>query len=234
VSNDFFATYLELPQMGWKFLARSELPGKGYTGLLWLEDQDGRECTILHDAFEASGRIARIEHYYRANQFNYTSPVWFLVAQLIHRHSLSILRNRIFQGAYNHRTLIRADRIALLQYLVEQSLQTPGKHFDVISLGVQMHTIRWIFHPKREEHQAYLRLVLESLCVTGDIDRVDGSFQVNPKALATLSAYENEERKHRDDINTSRVGHRISLAIFVVGVLAIAAQLFMWWRDHSG
>lgn len=233
MENDFYAVYLEIPEYEWKLLLDNVIPGKGYSGLLWVDERDGRDCTILDETFNKAEQVLTIEHYYKGNQFNYSSPVWFLAAQSIRRHSLSILGNRILQGAFNRRTLIRADRLELLRYLVEESIQNPGKHFDPIFLGMQRHTTRWFYHPQRREHQAYLNLVLESLCETGDLQKKDGTFKVAPKALATLSQYENDERKHQDDMKTSRTGHWISGAILIVGLLAIVSRVLMWWYDHA-
>lgn len=227
--NDFYAIYLDVPEYDWKFLVNSEIHGKGYSGKLWINERDGRECSMLNSTIARSRTGVLIEHYYRGNQFDYRSSTWFLIAQLVRWHDILILTNRISQDFYNRKTLLRAERIELLRYLVEETIQRPGARFDPLFLGIQLHSRRWFYHPQREEHEAHLRLVLESLAETGDLKKQEMHFVVAPKALATLSEFEKEEQRHQDNLNTTRVGHRISQAILLVGILAIVARLGTWW-----
>src|SRR5690606_23021606 len=146
-----------------------------------------------------------------------------------HWHRIQIVKNKLIQDVYNRKTLLRSERNELLRYLVEATVANRTASFDPLSLGIRLHTTRWFFHPQRQEHQAHLRLLMDSLVATGNLRRNDGRSSLEPQALATLAAYEQEERRHHDSLHTSRTANRISLAVIIVGALAVAAQLFIWW-----
>lgn len=234
MENDFFAVYLELPEDNWKFLIDSETSGKGYTGKLWINERDGKDATMLQEFVNSPTASILIEHYYRGYQFDYRSPFRFLLAQSFNWHGLIMVKDRISQQRFNRRKLIRAERLELLRYLVEETIQRPGAKFDPITLGMRLHSRRWFYHPNREEHQSHLRLLLQSLQKTGDLEKQDTAWVVSAQALATLSERESEEEKHQDNLNTARVGHQISRAVLLVGVLAIVVRFWTWFMEHSG
>ena len=230
--NDFYATFLEFPSSAWKFLLASQTPC-GYSGWLWEDEREGREATLLKAHLTELTPKLHIEHYFRGYQFDYQSPLGFLLGTAFRRHRLAIVRDHLSQQLYNRRQLARAERNDLLRYFVERTVQNPRASFTPVMLGIELHSRRWFYHPGREEHVAYLRLLMDSMVTTGDLAYDQGIYRVSHKAVATLSEYERDEQRHQDNVRTSRVSNRLTWAIVGVGILAILAQVVMWSLDRA-
>lgn len=226
--NDFYAIFVEFPKDDWKFLVTKAEKG-GFSGKLYINEREGRECTILKSAIAHDDSQLLIQHYFRGRQFDYRNAFWYCVARTLHLHSIQILSNRFLQDIYNRKTLIRTERMELLRDLVEQAVANPTSKFHPLTLGAKLNSSRWFYHPQREEHQRHLKFVMNSLVATNDLTEKDGYYTVAPQAIATLANFELEERRHLDSINTSRTANRLSFFIFIVGILAIAVQLFIWF-----
>lgn len=230
--NNFYATYLEIPSLNWRFLVKEE-ELKGYAGILWNDQRAGWNATLLMSALVTRPRI-RIEHYYRGHQFNYENPLSFLFATAFGRHRLTLLKDRFSQELYNRRQLVRSERMDILRMLTEKALAKPGSLFHPLLLGSELHSRRWFHHPGHEEHKAHLRMVMDSLVESGDLKMKDGNYEVSPKALVTLSDYAKDEQKHYDNVRTARVGNSIAAAVVLVGLAGIAWQVVMWWLGPRG
>lgn len=92
--------------------------------------------------------------------------------------------------------MILKDRMEILEYLVERycsnnSLMTLEK---IMSSTV---SARWAFHPDSTSLKKRLALMLHSLVLTGDLEKVNNQYQVLPKAVATIGDYRENGLKHR-------------------------------------
>lgn len=230
--NDFFEIIIEVPSLGWKLLCRAK-EAKGYAGFLWVNERGGTDATVLLRTLKRESFSVSITHYYRGYKLEYRSPIYFLVSYYLHRHWLYVIKNKLSQSVYNRKTLVRSERMELLEYLVEQTIAEPGYRTDPLDLGMHMNSERWLYHPRRTEHQARYRMVLESLVETGDLERRDHAFCVTAKALSTLSEYERDQQKHQDNINNARAARRVTVVLAVIAFAGICAQLFMWWVDRA-
>ncbi|GAB3673959.1 hypothetical protein [Salinisphaera aquimarina] len=228
-SNDFYAAYLDFAALELKLLVKEKEPG-GYSGRLWYQERDGRDCTFLNASISSGQAAVKIEHYYKGNEFNYTSAWKFLLCQKLRWHDFQIVKARFLQRRFNKKQLIRTERIELLFYLVEKELQSPNSVFDPLYLGMQRHGRRWFYHPDRKEHEAHLKLVMNSLVATKDLKLKDNHlYVVEPKAMATLSQYEREERQHHDSMRTASMANRLAGALIGVTVLGLIVQLIKWY-----
>lgn len=233
LENDFYATYIIVDDMNWKMLV-SELSPRGYTGLLWEDEKNGRDATLLIDELKESRPRIVIEHYFHGYQFDYKSPIKFLISQLVSWHRIRIQLDYFSQQAFNRKQLVRKERLELLKLLVEKSIEEPGKTFDPLFLGMEFHSRRWFYHPQMKENHAHLKMVMDSLVETGDLKKTDSLYKVSPRALITLSDYACEEQRHQDNLNTFSVGNKLTRAIILVGIAGIVTQLFIWWSGPRG
>jgi len=206
---------------------------KGYIALGRTDNGSVETFVLSQDDIEGTEYGLRIEHYYKGYQFNYSRPLRFLMASACHWHRWVIFRDRRSQERFNRQPLIRSERMELLQYLVERSIQEPREKFDPLFLGMQLYSRKWIFHPGKEEHKKHLKLLLQSFDESGDLKRNEDGYSLSGKALETLSNHELEKQKHRDNLATAKVGNRLTWAIVIVGILGIAAQLVIWWSDKG-
>ena len=230
LENDFYAVHL-VDSTGKEQVWLEGKTEKGYEAIVRKDNDAGDSTALSREDIESTEYDLRIEHYYKGYQFNYSSPLEFLLANAFNWHRLAIFRDRNSQKRFNRQPLIRAERMDLLQYLVERSIQKPREKFDPLFLGMQLYSRKWFFHPGKDEHEEHLKLLLESFADAGDLKRDNGGYMLSGKALETLSNHELEKQKHRDNLATAKVGNSLTWAIVVVGILGIGAQIAMWWID---
>jgi len=225
-SNDFFSVRFDL-EGGLVFLIKE--PGQtAYPSLVWDESEVGRDVCFLLDRFGPLKGDLEIEHFYKGYRFSYSSPFWFWVAFSISWHRFRVFLSKLDQKLYNKRSLIREERMDLLRYLVERRIQNPNEQVHPLLLGAQRHSRKWVLHPNRDEHAEYLRLLLESFYISGDMERKGSTYVVTAKALETLSDYDREVQRHQDQLRTSRVGNALTWAIVIVGLVGIFSRFLMW------
>ncbi len=230
--NDFYAVHL-VDSTGKEQVWLKEKTERGYEALVRKDNDSGDSAVLSQEDIESTGYGLRIEHYYKEYQFNYSSPLKFLLANACNWHRWVVFRDRHSQKRFNRQPLIRAERMELLQYLVERSIQKPREKFDPLFLGMQLYSRKWFFHPGKDEHKEHLKLLLESFVESGDLKRDNGGYVLSSKALETLSNYELEKQKHRDNLATAKVGNNLTWAIVIVGILGVGAQVCMWWFDNG-
>jgi hypothetical protein len=227
LENDFFETNITIPSLNWKFLAQSKELG-GYSGFLWENDKNGRNATLLSKTLERNDFTFEITHYYQGYQFVYTSPLHLMFSRATYRHKIAKIKDKLAQSIFNKKTLIRSERMELLNYIVEKTIDQPSYTTDSMSIGTHMYSNRWFHHPKRKEHQAHFKLILESLVESGELNNTDYRYSVTGKALATLSEYESDQQKHQDNINAAKTAHGLTRALIIIGGLGILTQIYIW------
>lgn len=232
IENDFYAVDL-VDSTGKDQIWLKGKAENGYEALVRKDNNSGDSTVLAQEDIESTEYGLRIEHYYRGYLFNYSSPLKFLLANACNWHRWVVFRDRHFQKRFNRQPLIRAERMDLLQYLVESSIQKPRAKFDPLFLGMQLYSRKWFFHPGKDEHKEHLKLLLESFAESGDLKRDNGGYVLSGKAIETLSNHELEKQKHRDNIATAKVGNNLTWAIVIVGMLGVVAQVIMWWLDNG-
>ncbi|MWJ26724.1 hypothetical protein GPM19_00630 [Halomonas sp. ZH2S] len=232
LENDFYSVHLE-DSTGKDQVWLKGKADQGYEALVRADNDSGNDKILTQREIENTGYTLRIEHYYKGYQFNYSSPLKFLLAYYFRWHRWVIFRDRNSQKRFNRQPLIRMERMNLLQYLVERSIQKPREKFDPLFLGMQLYTRRWFFHPGKDEQKEHLKLLLESFAESGELKRDNGGYVLSGKALETLSNHELEKQQHRDNLATAKVGNNLTWAIVVVGLLGIGAQSVMWWLENG-
>ena len=230
--NDFYAVHL-VDNTGEEQIWLKEKTEKGYEALVRKDNDSGDSTALSQEDIERAGYGLRVEHYYKGYQFNYSSPLKFLLANACNWHRWVIFRDSYSQKRFNRQPLIRAERMELLQYLVERSIQKPREKFDPLFLGMQLYSRKWFFHPGKDEHKEHLKLLLESFAESGDLKRDNGGYVLSGKALETLSNYELEKQKHRDNLATAKVGNNLTWAIVIVGIIGVGAQVSIWWLNNG-
>lgn len=232
LKNDFYSVHLE-DNAGKDQVWLKGKTDQGYEARVRTGSDSGDNQVLSKKEIESTGYRLRIEHYYKGYQFNYSRPSYFLLASFCGWHRWVISRYKHSQKKFNRQSLIRTERMDLLQYLVERSIQKPKEKFDPLLLGMNLYSRKWFFHPGRDEHKEHLKLLLESFVESGDLKRDNGGYVLSGKALETLSNHELEKQQHRDNLVTAKVGNNLTWAIMIVGILGIVGELIMWWIDNG-
>ncbi|HCZ9277978.1 hypothetical protein R7M92_17345 [Vibrio sp. Vb2880] len=160
-----------------------------------------------------------IKHHYRLWQLEYTT----LLSAYIY-NVLGINRVKwFFEQSRDKKTISYYERFELLSVVL--------KHRDA-SNKVNFYALKREIYGNSSEnrtdytHNMDLRWKLLALQESGDVSFKDevlhlSNITVNPQALNTLSAYQREERKHRDSIRMARIQQTIAFLLFISAVINV-------------
>lgn len=160
-----------------------------------------------------------IKHHYRLWQLEYTS--------LLRAYILNVLGiNRVkwfFEQSRDKKTISYYDKFELLSLVL--------KHRDAANKVSFYALKREIYGNSSEQrtdhtHNMDLRWKLLALQESGDVSCNDNilylsDIKVKPQALNTLSAYQRDERKHRDSIKMARIQQTIAFLLFISAVMNV-------------
>jgi hypothetical protein len=159
-----------------------------------------------------------IEHYFRGFIFKYVSHWDFLFKTAIQRPRFIWWWDQQTQRRFNRRRLAREDRMKVLKLFLEETVRDPEFKVGTTGLMSLLYTNRWIRHPDQDALHEYHGYVLESLNESGDIAEASYGYKLAPQALATLSVWEEDNRRHNDN-------RRIQTALAALtAVLALVAM----------
>jgi hypothetical protein len=119
-----------------------------------------------------------------------------------------------------------SERIECLKLILEETLVERAYEVHSTSLSTLLYTQKWIFHPDKTRQVGYNELLLSSLEKSGDLEKTKDGFKLLPKALLTISQYEEDQKKHRENVAQSKAMKWLTLALIIVG-LAQAIVVFL-------
>lgn len=192
----------------------------------WLEaDSYDRPVSvpwsILRDAdFECT-------HFLGLFEFEYKSPLTFLLREKLLLPRLEVLRDKVTQIGFNRVRLTRKNRIEILRLILESSIEKSAFKTSSVTLAANLYTNRLFFHPEKEQMLNHCSLLLESLVTSGDLTREDGTYKLAPKALHTLSQYEEDDRRHKDMLAQQKALKWLTFSLIFVGLL----QAYAGWKS---
>lgn len=168
-----------------------------------------------------------IDRYYGNNILRHHGPLGYILSEFFRQPQFLYLISKLRQKLFNYQTRFRHDRIDLLSKIIELHLSKAEKEngllftarsLSVIGLITEVYGSRVYAHPHFKRESARFRLLIDSLAETGDLEKTNShEFKLNAKAIASISSYEMEERRHRDSIRQNWI-----LVIFTI-VMATAA-----------
>jgi len=148
-----------------------------------------------------------ITHYYGPNEIRFNGIFDYVLTKTfpfiyLKVHIFRIL-DKLNRHFFNKKKLVTKKRIELLTYLV-QKYSPLIQHIDSVDLMTDLYSIRWVQHPEGDSRHKVLELYLESLVQTGELKKIAERYQLGPKALTTIEEYEEDERKHTENVKTQR------------------------------
>lgn len=182
------------------------------------EGQYGPEKVIgLYDAWNARPRITE---YWGLLQFNFDNWGSFSREQTFHwmriRHHVRRLRFALRDKVRTFKKQVAVQRYAVLNTV--KRLQHDGKvptAWDVMSklLGED-----WVDHSDAFDRLGQVEAMLDALEQLGELSKNGIGYVVTGQGIATLSQYEEEERKHRESMGLQR-GIRLLTVIMALAAL---------------
>ena len=76
-----------------------------------------------------------------------------------------------------------------------------------------LYTDKWVFHPDQDSERRKLKFYLESLVDTGELKIVNYKYVLTGHAVRAIEEYEEQERKHTENVKIQRRMFWLTLAI---------------------
>jgi hypothetical protein len=190
------------------------------------ESSEGRPVCIPENEIEKFQ--IELVHYANELEIRYGTAFEFLLGKYTFLAARAIWRHRLKVWAFSKRKLPRQDRREVLSLAYEWTITNENNEFE---FGPQTFLIRKYgiliaLHPEFRQQYRYYRLILESLVESGDMKKNNGTYNLLPKALASLHEYEESDRRHQDQLRQQRILGWLTFALVVVGVFQITANIF--------
>ena len=160
----------------------------------------------------------QIVHYYGLWDVKWYSIWQFLFDYFTRLSYIKIFISKIDQHFFNKTKLITKRRMELLQYLVD-NFAYENKPIDAYKLMTALYSVKWYSHPKNTEQQGKIEFYLESLVESGEINKINNKLYLNAKSLRTIEEYEEEERRHTENVKIQRGMLWITLAVFLLALV---------------
>lgn len=168
----------------------------------------------------------RITHYYGHSEIQYFGLLDFIRNRVLPLPYLKIhvLRrlSSVDQYFFNKKKLVTKQRTDLLKFLIERALDGKTEHRP-LALMTDLHSIKWILHPHGEEEQRKLEFYLDALVETGELRKVNYEYVLTGFALRAIEEYEEQERKHTENVKMQWRTFWLTLAI--VGLTVVQAGI---------
>jgi hypothetical protein len=182
---------------------------------------DGSRYQIQQHLPLASFRLSdfQITHYYGLSEIQYKGIFDFFINKLTGWPyiKLQVIRwlGSFGQSIFNKKKLITKQRMELLKFLVGRALDGKTEH-NPLDLMTELYTIKWVLHPQGEQQQQKLEFYLDSLEATGELRNINYKYVVTGSALRTIEEYEEQERKHTENVKMQWRMFWLTLSIVVL------------------
>lgn len=190
--------------------------------------------TILISSLDFSD--ISIRQYFRGSLIEYDSLIKFLIRVNYYevKSELEKLTGFIHQFFYNRKKLVMLDRIQLLRKLVKCYYENGEQGVSGTGLLIEIYSVWYVLHPQADELREKLTIFLKSFIMSGELTSTSsGNYVVTGKAILTLDQYEQEERRHQQNV---RLQWLIVLLTIILALSAlIQAQVIKinWFLDLS-
>ena len=178
---------------------------------------------------------AEIVHYKKNYAQTYKSIIAFALDRTLKvitlKTQIARLKGRVISGAKSDTETISRDRFNLLRLLVASYVnQRPSRTasgFSVDEVIALLYGTLWYKHIKNEAFRRKIKLLLESLVISGDLTEDQGVYYVQGQAITTLVEYEKEDRRVTQQQKMHKNIVRFMFVITVATLLIILVLLGM-------
>jgi hypothetical protein len=174
--------------------------------------------------------VLYVEHYYRGWSF----PTLGMPKLLLYRWTgwpwIKVRFDRILQARFNRKELTRQDRMKVLEYILAETIKTRAFQTDSTRLLTHFYTVRWVHRPDKEELMNYYTFILDALKDSGDLAAADhGGYKLTAKALNTVTAYVEDDRRHNDNRKIQTRIVWLTIALTAIGGIQAGAAFYEQW-----
>jgi hypothetical protein len=219
-SANYYAVYLQALDRSNAFMAE-EILEEGIGGR-WWSDAEARFADPCCVPYRWLHRYhLDIRYLYAGWSFHITGSKRFLWYHLISYAFFKVRLSHFSQIVFNRLTLRRYDRMKVLSHMLERTLEDREYQTANTQLLTDFYSVRWVQRPDKLELERYYKMLLESLEQTGDVAKSELGYRLASKAINTVSEYELEERRHRDNYLVQRGILFLTSALTLIGVAQV-------------
>lgn len=189
--------------------------------LQWDGDRYAIPAVMAIDELDSNQFV--VTHYYGYAEINYRGILDLAIGLTFKwpyiklRASSSI--NAADQYFFNKKKLLTKQRMDLLSFLLRKKLNGQ-EGYNLIHMLVDLYGEKWLWHPEKQSSKDRLRFYLESLVATGEVRKTDVlNYEATPLAIRTLEEYEEQERKHTENVKLQRRTFWLAVAVAALTVI---------------
>lgn len=198
----------------------------GLEGWCFVDDKPRADASL------PNAQIAKLPfeiiHHYREFKLTTKSPALFILQRFLGYPFLTAWKHRVAQFLFNRRRLARQDRITVLRYIFDRTVENSNYRTSSLDLPSNIYGMRFWGRDDHDSHLSYYQIVLDSLLESGDLRTVGQGYALSPKAVATLDAHETQQERHQDNVGIQR---KIAVITVVLAVLAAAQMGTAVWQE---
>jgi len=91
--------------------------------------------------------------------------------------------------------------------------------FRPIDLMTELYSIKWVLHPDGDSQLEVLETYLDLLADSGDLQKNNYSYCLTGNALKAIEEYEEQERKHTENVKNQRIIAWLTFAIVLLTLI---------------
>ncbi len=231
----FFRFNAKDAESGYDFLATS-VREEGIEGVFVgsKPEKHGDGCLKFDQIRDPSYEIARI---FRTVAVKYETPIRYILGEVIQRHRLGYWREKRLQNSFNRNFRFRAERMSTLGDLVAlhqrkmsdlKLLDFRDRDFDAMDAFTELYTDRVWGHPMTNKYLGEFEFILQSLVSSGELRFENHRYEVQGKALQTLSEYAEDQKRLADQVRHNWI------IVWLTVVLALSALSQLPWPAIAG
>jgi hypothetical protein len=214
-----------------KFIVQ-DMDESGVSGLWFETERDKKPAKRKLTNRELEDYRISFQEQLPRYSLKYTGWFGLLWGQLTLAPARRRFMERLAQGWYNAWPIARRGRLEVLRFFLDRTIQKRDYKSSYVGLVADMFGNRYVAHPQEQETDTYYQLVLASLKASGDLEDNQGTYSLSSQAIKTLAAYEEEERRHRDNV---RIQVALAVLTFVLMIIAAVQAYVSYWSEiHPG
>ncbi len=122
----------------------------------------------------------------------------------------------------------------MLSILLRRGIIDRNSYHDLFSIVEEIYGRRWISHPRHNNILNYYAILMDSLVDAGEVQKGKyDSYRIGGKGLSTIWEYEENIRKHKDNVRQQTVLGVLTAALVLIGVGELAVQAFQYFWPNG-
>lgn len=160
--------------------------------------------------------------FYKSRVFEYQNFLNYLFGFCLGFTKIVVLFDELLQQIYNKRDILNRDRMKVLKLIIDAALIDDVRRFQTNSVDImdRIHGKRIFDHPKMQFLLNKYQLILDSFCLSGELDKDPHGINVkiSGKALSTWHQYDSENLHNKRIV---KIAHGTMLATVILAIAAI-------------